>query len=88
MSADASLQIVECASSPVTVWDCRGGNYLSRFQCDIAVLRFAVRADCLKNAVIDADNIARDTDVIDILFHKNTPNLSWACHNEQVQKFH
>lgn len=88
MSTDASLQIVKRALSPISVWDRCGRNNLSRFQCNIAVLRIAARADLLKNIVIWADDVARDTDVIDVLFHKNTPTLAGDCNTVQVQKFH
>jgi hypothetical protein len=42
----------------------------------------------LKNAVVFADNVARDADVIDVLFHQNTPTLVAGCDNQQVRKFH
>jgi len=88
MSADANLQVVERAFSPVTVWRNRGGQYLTRFQCDVAVLRATIGADLLKNTVVLADNFASDTDVVDVLFHKNTPTLSLANHTPKLQKFH
>jgi hypothetical protein len=42
----------------------------------------------LKNTVVLINDIARDADVIDVLFHQNTPTLVGDCHTQQVQKFH
>ena len=88
MSADVSLQIIKRTLAPISLRRGCHGNNLPRFQRDIAVLRFACNADLLKNTVVLADDIARDTDVVDVLFQKNTPILAWDCHNAQVQKFH
>jgi hypothetical protein len=87
MSADASLKIVKCAFSPVSVWKRCGRNNLSWFQCDIAVLRFAFWADLLKNTVVFANDIARNTDVLNVLFHENTPTLISRDYTREVQKF-
>jgi hypothetical protein len=88
MSADTSLQVMERSFSPVTVWRNRGRQYLTRFQSDVAVLRATIGTDLLKNTVVLTDNFASDTDVVDVMFHKNTPTLSLATHTPKLQKFH
>jgi hypothetical protein len=41
----------------------------------------------LKDTVVLTDGFACNTNVVDVLFHKNTPTLSWGCHTSQVQTF-